>query len=68
MSDFFSGGWSIFITATTLVSLAACLLLLWVASRRQPMGWAWRGPRAMASGAAAKRVAKARSRTFRPPA
>jgi cytochrome c oxidase cbb3-type subunit 3 len=37
MSDFFSNGWSIFIAATTLVSLAACLLLLWVASRRQPM-------------------------------
>ena len=37
MSDFFSSGWSIFITVTTLVSLAACLLLLWVASRRQPM-------------------------------
>ena len=37
MSDFFSDGWSIFITAMTLVSLAACLLLLFLASRRQPM-------------------------------
>ena len=37
MSDFFSGGWSVFITATTLVSLAACLLLLFFASRRKPM-------------------------------
>ena len=37
MSDFFSGGWSVFIAAATLVSLAACLLLLFLASRRQPM-------------------------------
>ena len=37
MSDFFSGGWSVFITTATLLGLAACLLLLFLASRRQPM-------------------------------
>ena len=37
MSDFFNDGWSIFIAATTLVSLIACLALLAFASRRQPM-------------------------------
>ena len=34
MSDFFSSGWSVFITIATLVSLAACLVLLVFASRR----------------------------------
>ena len=37
MSDFFSSGWSVFITIATLVSLAACLVLLVFASRRTPM-------------------------------
>ena len=37
MSDFFSSGWSIFIAAATLISLAACLALLLFASRRAPM-------------------------------
>jgi cytochrome c oxidase cbb3-type subunit III len=37
MSDFFSDAWSIFIAATTVVSLIACLALLAFASRRQPM-------------------------------
>ena len=37
MSDFFHGGWSLFIAIATLASLAACLLLLFVASRRRPM-------------------------------
>ena len=37
MSDFVHGGWSIFIAAATLVSLAACLALLAFASRRRPM-------------------------------
>ena len=37
MSDFFSGGWSLFIALSTLVSLVACLVLLVLASRRQPM-------------------------------
>jgi cytochrome c oxidase cbb3-type subunit III len=37
MSDFFNSGWSIFITVATLVSLAACLVLLFIASRRRPM-------------------------------
>jgi cytochrome c oxidase cbb3-type subunit 3 len=38
MSDFFSSGWSVFIAVATLASLAACLVLLYVASRRTPMG------------------------------
>ena len=37
MSDFFSGGWSVFIAVATLASLAACLVLLFIASRRKPM-------------------------------
>jgi len=37
MSDFFHGGWSLFIAIATLASLAACILLLVVASRRKPM-------------------------------
>ena len=35
MSDFFSGGWSIYIGAATLLSLVACLVLLFVAARRK---------------------------------
>ena len=34
MSDFFSGGWSLFITGVTLLGLAGCLWLLFVASKR----------------------------------
>src|SRR5512139_2047996 len=37
MSDFFSSGWSTFVTAVTIVSLIACLALLIVAARRKPM-------------------------------
>jgi cytochrome c oxidase cbb3-type subunit 3 len=37
MSDFVNGGWSVFITVATLLSLLACLLLLFFASRRRPM-------------------------------
>ena len=37
MSDFLNSGWSWFVAAATLLSLLACLLLLWVASRRKPM-------------------------------
>ena len=37
MSDFFSGGWSIYIAALTIVSLVACLALLIIASRRRVM-------------------------------
>jgi cytochrome c oxidase cbb3-type subunit 3 len=37
MSDFIGSGWSIFIAVTTLVSLAACLVLLVIASRRGKM-------------------------------
>ena len=35
MSDFFSGGWSIYIAAATVVSLLACLVLLFGAARRK---------------------------------
>ena len=35
MSDFVNGGWSIYITAVTLLALVACLVLLAVASRRK---------------------------------
>jgi cytochrome c oxidase cbb3-type subunit 3 len=35
MSDFVSGGWSVFIAAATIIGLLACLLLLIVASRRK---------------------------------
>ena len=38
MSDFFSNGWSIFIAAATIAGLLGCLWLLFVASRRRPMG------------------------------
>ncbi len=37
MSDFFSSGWSLLVAAATLVSIAACLVLLFVASRRKVM-------------------------------
>jgi cytochrome c oxidase cbb3-type subunit 3 len=37
MSDFFSGGWSIFIAVTTVAGLIACLVLLVFASRRKAM-------------------------------
>ena len=37
MSDFFSGGWSIYIAALTIVRLLACLALLIIASRRRVM-------------------------------
>jgi len=37
MSDFISGGWSIYIAALTIVGLLACLALLIIASRRRVM-------------------------------
>ncbi len=37
MSDFFSSGWSTFITVASIVSMLACLALLVVASRRKVM-------------------------------
>ena len=37
MSDFLNGGWSIFISAVTLLGLLACLALLLFASRRKVM-------------------------------
>ena len=37
MSDFFNSGWSIFVGAATVISLLACLWLLFVASKRTPM-------------------------------
>lgn len=37
MSDFFSQGWSIYVGAVTLLGLLACLVLLFIASRRQVM-------------------------------
>lgn len=37
MSDFVSGGWSIFIAAVTVLALLACLVLLLIASRRKVM-------------------------------
>src|SRR4030095_5347902 len=37
MSDFFSPGWSVYVAALTLAGIVACLLLLWVASRRKVM-------------------------------
>jgi cytochrome c oxidase cbb3-type subunit 3 len=40
MSDFFSGGWSVFIAVSTLISLVACVGLLVVAARRRVMGQA----------------------------
>jgi cytochrome c oxidase cbb3-type subunit III len=39
MSDFFSSGWSIFVAATTVIGLIACLVLLAIAARRHvPVG------------------------------
>ena len=38
MSDFFSGGWSIYIAAVTIIGLVACVLLLIVAARRRVVG------------------------------
>jgi cytochrome c oxidase cbb3-type subunit 3 len=35
MSDFTSNFWSVFITAISVVSIAACLLLLWVTARKK---------------------------------
>jgi cytochrome c oxidase cbb3-type subunit 3 len=40
MSDFISGGWSVFVAVSTLVSLLACVLLLVIAARRRVMGQA----------------------------
>jgi cytochrome c oxidase cbb3-type subunit III len=37
MSDFYSVGWSVFITASTLIGLVACLVLLAIASKRKVM-------------------------------
>jgi cytochrome c oxidase cbb3-type subunit 3 len=37
MSDFVSGGWSIYVGLITVVSLAACLVLLAIASKRKVM-------------------------------
>lgn len=37
MSDFFNNGWSIFVAVATVLSLLACLWLLYVASHREPM-------------------------------
>ena len=37
MSDFFSGGWSIYIAIVTLAGLVACLALLVIAARRKVM-------------------------------
>ena len=36
MSDFFSSGWSVFVAAATVLGLVACVVLLIIASRRQP--------------------------------
>jgi len=36
MSDFFNQGWSIFVAAATVLGLVACIVLLVIASRRQP--------------------------------
>ncbi|MFG6456159.1 cytochrome-c oxidase, cbb3-type subunit III [Roseateles sp. BYS96W] len=36
MSDFFSSGWSVFVAAATVLGLVACVVLLVIASRRQP--------------------------------
>ena len=37
MSDFFSSGWSWYVTVVTLLGLLGCLWLLWIASRRTAM-------------------------------
>ena len=36
MSDFINDGWSIFVAAATVLGLVACIVLLLIASRRQP--------------------------------
>ena len=36
MSDFFSAGWSVYITVATLLGLVGCLALLVIASRTKP--------------------------------
>lgn len=37
MSDFIAGGWSVFIVVATVAGIAACLVLLFIASRRKVM-------------------------------
>jgi cytochrome c oxidase cbb3-type subunit 3 len=37
-ADFFSGGWSVFVAVSTVLSLLACVLLLIIAARRRVMG------------------------------
>jgi cytochrome c oxidase cbb3-type subunit 3 len=37
MSDFFNSGWSLFVAASTIVGLIACVLLLIIAARRRVM-------------------------------
>ena len=37
MSDFFAGGWSMFVAVASVVSMIACLVLLGVAARRKVM-------------------------------
>ncbi len=37
MSDFFSGAWSVYITAATVIGLLACVALLIIAARRRVM-------------------------------
>ena len=37
MSDFVHGGWSVYVAVLTVVSLLACLVLLWGASKRKVM-------------------------------
>jgi cytochrome c oxidase cbb3-type subunit III len=35
MSDFISGGWSVFVAVTTIISIIACIVLLLLAARRR---------------------------------
>jgi cytochrome c oxidase cbb3-type subunit III len=35
MSDFFHGGWSLYVAGVTLAGILACLLLLWVTARKK---------------------------------
>ena len=37
MSDFTSNFWSVFVTVVTLVSIVACLLLLWFTGKARAM-------------------------------
>jgi len=37
MSDFTNGFWSIYVSAITLISILACLLLLWFSGKAKPM-------------------------------